>query len=404
MKYNMRKIRHRPWFIDRPFRTDYLIFGRPEILEPEIGEVVATLRSGWIGTGPRVAEFEKLFRDYVDIPHTLAVHSCTAALHLSMVALGLDPGDEVVVPAMTFAATANAIIHAGCTPVQADVNRRTMCLEPEHLESCITPKTRAVIPVHFAGRSCDMDALLELAQQHDLHIIEDCAHGVETLYKGRHAGTMGHMGAFSFYVTKNVVTGEGGMITTADSDMAARIKVLALHGMSADAWMRFSDKGFKHYDVVEPGFKYNMMDIQAALGIHQLKRVEENLTRRQQIWAYYDEMFADLPVFLPAPEEKDTRHARHLYTLLLDIDRLKVGRDEVQSALHRQNIGTGIHYQALHLHRYYRQNFGYEPDEFPNSLWLSERTLSLPLSSGLTEEDVEDVVFSVRRTLEYFTR
>ena len=401
-KNNMSRTRHQTWSIDRPVRESYLVFGSPQILAPEIEEVVAALRSGWIGTGPRVAEFEKLFRDYVDVPHTLAVNSCTAALHLSMIALGLKPGDEVVVPALTFAATANAVIHAGSTPVLADVNRKTMCLEPKHVASCITPKTRAIIPVHFAGRSCDMDALMGLARQHDLYIIEDCAHAVETLYKGRHAGVIGDIGAFSFYVTKNVVTGEGGMITTADPGLAERIKVLALHGMSADAWMRYSDEGFKHYDVVEPGFKYNMMDIQAALGMHQLMRVEENLMRRKQIWSRYDEMFSDLPVFLPPAEEDDTRHARHLYTLLLDIDRLKVGRDEVQRALHRQNIGTGIHYRALHLHRYYRQKSGYKPDEFPNALWLSERTLSLPLSLGLTDEDVDDVIFGVRRTVEYF--
>lgn len=360
-----------------------LVFGSPQILEPEIVEVVATLHSGWIGTGPRVAAFEAAFSDYVGTKHALAVKSCTAALHLSMVAIGLQPGDEVIVPSMTFAETANVVIHACGKPVLADVNRKTMCLDPDDAARRITPRTRAIIPVHFAGRACQMDAILELAERHDLCVVEDCAHAIETLYHGRHAGTLGDIGAFSFYVTKNVITGEGGMATTSDPKWADRIKIMALHGLSADAWKRFSDEGFKHYEVIEPGFKYNMMDLQAALGLHQLQRVERNLLRRQKIWGRYDEAYADLPVFLPPPEEKDTRHARHLYTLLLDIDNLRVGRDEIQQALHRQNIGTGIHYRAVHLHHYYREAFGYAPGDLPNAEWISERTLSLPLSPKL---------------------
>jgi dTDP-4-amino-4,6-dideoxygalactose transaminase len=393
-----------PKSIGTPVREKYLVFGSPQLLEPEIEEMVATLRSGWIGTGPRVATFEKAFRDYVGAGHAVAVSSCTAALHLAMVAIGLKPGDEVIVPSMTFAATANAVIHAGGRPVLADVDPKTMCLDPEDVSRRITPRTRALIPVHFAGRPCDMAALSEIALRHHVMIIEDCAHAIETLYRGRHAGTVGDLGAFSFYVTKNVVTGEGGMLTTAHADWAARIKTLALHGLSADAWKRFSDDGFKHYEVTEPGFKYNMTDMQAALGIHQLRRTDENLVRRQDIWARYDDAFADLPVMVPRPEDQGTRHARHLYTLLLDIDRLRVGRDEVQQSLHRQQIGTGIHYRALHLHQYYREAFGYRRGDLPNAEWISDRTLSLPLSPKLGDEDVEDVIFAVRRTLEHFAK
>ena len=390
--------------IDQPVRDTYLIFGSPQILDAEIEEVVATLRSCWIGTGPKVAAFEQKFREYIGDGHALAVHSCTAALHLAMITAGLQPGDEVIVPSMTFAASANAVIHAGGKPILADVDRQTMCLDPNDVERRITPRTRAIMPVHFAGRCCAMGAISELAARHNLRIIEDCAHAIETLYHGRHAGTLGDLGAFSFYVTKNVVTGEGGMVTTANPEWAARIKMLALHGLSADAWKRFSDEGFKHYEVMEPGFKYNMMDLQAALGLHQLARVEPNLRRRQEIWTRYDEAFADLPVFLPAPEEPGTRHARHLYTLLVDTGRLRAGRDDVQSALHRQRIGTGIHYRALHLHRYYRETYGYACDDLPNAAWISERTLSLPLSPKLTDEDVASVVLAVRRTLEHFAR
>ncbi len=392
------------WAVDRPVRESYLIFGSPAILQPEIDEVLDTLRSCWIGTGPKVSAFEKQFREYTGAPHALAVHSCTAALHLSMIVVGLKPGDEVIVPSLTFASTANSVIHAGGTPVLADSDRSTMCLDPQDVARRITPRTRAIIPVHFAGRACDMDALLDLARRHGLRVIEDCAHAIETLYHGRHVGTFGDLGAFSFYATKNVVTGEGGMVTTSNPEWAARVKTLALHGLSADAWKRFSDEGFKQYEVTEPGFKYNMMDLQASLGVHQLARVEASLVRREEIWARYDQAFADLPVFLPAPAERDTRHARHLYTLLLDIDRLRATRDQVQLALHKQRIGTGVHYKAVHLHQYYRQTFSYKPGDFPNAAWISDRTLSLPLSPKLTQEDVESVVLAVRNTLQHFAR
>jgi dTDP-4-amino-4,6-dideoxygalactose transaminase len=394
----------RAWAVDAPVREKYLVFGSPQLLEPEIEEVIATLRSCWIGTGPRVANFEKAFRAYAGAEHALAVHSCTAALHLGLIVAGIQPGDEVLVPSLTFAASANAVIHAGGRPVLCDVDRETMCLDVEDAAKRVTPRTRAILPVHFAGRPCDMEAIRDLANAHGLKIIEDCAHAIETLYHGRHAGTLGDLGAFSFYVTKNVVTGEGGMVTTVNKEWADRIKTLALHGLSADAWKRFSDEGFKQYEVVAPGFKYNMMDLQAALGIHQLRRVEANLVRRQEIWARYDEAFADLPVFLPTPEEEGTRHARHLYTLLLEVERLKADRDEVQLALHKQQIGTGIHYKALHLHRYYRETFGYERGQLPNAEWISDRTLSLPLSPKLTDTDVDDVVFAVTRTLEHVAR
>jgi dTDP-4-amino-4,6-dideoxygalactose transaminase len=380
-------------------RSEYLVFGSPEIREEEIEEVVATLRSAWIGTGPRVARFEEGFRDYVRGAHAVAVNSCTAGLHLAMTALGLGPGDEVVVPAMTFAATANAVIHAGGRPVLADVDRETMCLTPETIAPRLTDRTRAMMPVHFAGRPCAIGEIVALAHGAGLGVVEDCAHAIETLVDGRHVGTFGDFGVFSFYVTKNVVTGEGGMVLTDDEDAARRIKTLALHGLSADAWSRFSDEGYRHYEVVEPGFKYNMMDLQASLGLHQLARAEANLARRQQIWHRYDEAFADLPLQTPPAEAAGTRHARHLYTALLELERLRCTRDEMLLELHRQKIGTGVHYRALHLHPYYRETYGYRPGDFPNSEWISERTISLPLSPKLTDGDVEDVIAVVGSTL-----
>ena len=387
-----------------PVRADYLVFGSPQILEPEIDEMVATLRSAWIGTGPRTAAFEAAFAEYVGAPHAIALNSCTAALHLSLIALGLEAGDEVIVPSLTFVSTANVVVHAGGRPVLADVDRSTMCLDPADTARHITPRTRAIIPVHFAGRACAMEEIGALARHYGLTVVEDCAHAIETTWRGVHAGTLGDCGAFSFYATKNVVTGEGGMLVTADSSWAARVKTLALHGLSADAWTRFSDWGFKHYEVREPGFKYNMTDMQAALGIHQLTRVEPNLQRRCEIWSRYDAAFADVPALIPAREEDGTRHARHLYTLILDLDQLAVGRDTVMAALHHQNIGTGLHYRAVHLHEYYRKQFGYQRGDLPASEWISDRTMSLPLSPKLTDSDVDDVIVAVRRTLEHFAR
>jgi len=385
--------------MNRTIRDQYLVFGAPAIGEPEINEVVDSLRSGWLGTGPKVAKFEEIFRQYVGSKYAMAVNSCTAGLHLSMLVAGLKPGDEVITTPMTFCATVNSIIHTGATPVLVDCDRETMLIDPQRIEEAITPRTRAILPVHLCGRPCNMDAIMDIANRHHLLVIEDAAHAVETVYKGRKIGNIGHLTAFSFYVTKNVVTGEGGMVTTNNPDFADKIKVFALHGMSKDAWRRFSDEGYKHYQVVYPGFKYNMMDLQAAIGLHQLARVEENLKRRNEIWQTYNEAFADLPIGLPAPDELDTIHARHLYTLMIDKERCGVSRDEFMQKMHQMNIGTGVHYIGVHLHPYYRERFGYLPEDFPNATWFSERTVSVPLSVKLSADDIEDVIRAVRITL-----
>jgi len=381
-------------------RKNFLIFGSPRIEEAEINEVVRTLRSGWIGTGPKVAQFEQEFCAYKgNTRYPVAVNSCTAALHISMIAAGLQPGDEVITSAMTFCATVNAIIHAGLRPTLADIDPVTMNIDPDDLERRITARTRAILPVHFAGRSCDMDTLCFLARKHGLKIIEDCAHAIETTFHGRPAGTMGDFGCFSFYVTKNIVTGEGGMILTKNKDDANRCKVLALHGMSKDAWNRFSDEGYKHYEVVECGFKYNMTDIQAALGIHQLKRVDSYWRKRENIWQQYNEAFADLPITLPAPPEKNTRHAYHLYTILVNQERTGISRDQFLTAMARHNIGTGVHYLSIAEHPYYQKTFGWRPEEYPNARRIGRETVSLPLSAKLTDQDVADVINAVREIL-----
>lgn len=380
-------------------RDNYLVFGQPLIEESDIEEVVKSLRAGWLGTGPKVATFEKLVAEYKGVDFAVAVSSCTAGLHLSCLALNVSPGDEIIVPAMTFCASVNAIIHAGATPVLVDVEPNTFNIDPEQVRSKITSRTKAIMPVHFAGRACNMDALQKIAQDFSLEIIEDCAHGIETEYHGRKAGTFGKCGVLSFYATKNIVTGEGGMVLTNDPQLAARIKVLALHGMSKDAWKRFSDAGYKHYDVVEIGFKYNMMDLQAAIGMHQIGRVEDYSKLRHEVWQRYNEAFLNLPVRLPAPIEPNTRHALHLYTLLIDRENSPVARDEFIGALHRRNIGTGVHYRSIPVHPVYQKRFGWKPQDYPNASSIGDQTVSLPLSAKLTERDVDDVVDAVSDVL-----
>ena len=327
-------------------RKSFLEFGSPLIEESEIQEVVDSLRRGWLVTGPKVQKFEEMFKEYKGMKYAVALNSCTAALHLSMIAISIERGDEVIVPTMTFAATANAVIHSGGVPVFADCEKQTMNIAPSEIEKKITHKTKAIIPVHFAGRPCNMDAIMDIAKEHKLKVIEDCAHAIEAEYHGKKTGSFGDLGCFSFYATKNIVTGEGGMVVTNNDKYAEMIKIMSLHGMDKDAWQRFGDtstsKGYKHYKITLPGYKYNMMDIQAALGIHQLPRIDRYWKRRQEIWNRYNESFKDLPVFTPIPAEPDTRHAYHLYPLLLDIDRLNITRDQFPYEMNSRKIGVGV--------------------------------------------------------------
>lgn len=371
------------------------MFGAPALEEEEIQEVVQTLRSGWIGTGPKVAQFEEKFASYNGSPHAVAVNSCTAALHLSFTASNFNPGDEVITTANTFCATVNAIIHAGATPVLVDMEAATGNIDASKIEAAVTPRTRAICPVHYAGLPCDMDVLVRIAEQHDLMIIEDCAHAVETEYRGRRVGTFGDFGCFSFYVTKNVITAEGGMITTRDEEYADRLKVLALHGMTRDAWKRFSDSGYRHYQVVETGYKYNMTDIQAALGIHQLARVEANWLQRREIWRSYAERLADLPLGLPTDADPADRHAYHLFPIRVDEAVVGMSRDAFIEELTKHKIGVGVHYLSIPEHPVYQERFGWRPEAYPEAMAFGRETVSLPLSPKLSEDDVDDVVRSI---------
>lgn len=372
-------------------------FARPAIGDAEIDEVVAVLRSGWLTTGPRVRQFEERFAAYLGVPHAVAVNSCTAGLHLALLVGAVGAGDEVVTTPLTFCATANVIVHVGARPVFADVDPVTMNLDPAAAAAAVTPRTRALLPVHFAGRPADVEAFRTLAERHGLLLVEDAAHCIEGIARGRKVGQTGDFTAFSFYSTKNLTTGEGGMVVTRSAERAASLRIASLHGMTRDAWHRYERGGSAHYDVVMPGFKYNMMDIQAALGLRQLDRIEEFCARREAVWACYDEGLADLPVDRPAPVEAGSVHARHLYTVLVDEARCGWSRDELQHALQREGIGTSIHFRALHLHTYYAERFGLRRGMFPRAEFVSDRTLSLPLSGSMTPQEAWRVVDVVRR-------
>ena len=376
-------------------RKDFLAFGAPLIEQPEIDEVVSTMRSGWLGTGPKVAAFEKQFAAYQGVAEAAALNSCTAALHLSLLAAGIGPGDEVITTPMTFCATINTILHAGGTPVLADVDPRTQNLDADAVAAAVTKKTKAILPVHFAGRACDMDRLMATAEENDLQVIEDCAHAIETTYKGRKAGTIGDFGCFSFYATKNVATGEGGMAIAKDAEKLARLRVLGLHGMSRDAWKRFGSSGYKHYQVVEYGFKYNMMDLQAAIGKHQLARVDQNWKKREALWRLYDKHLQGSGLGLPAAPEADTKHAYHLYTVLVDSNAVGIGRDDLLDRMAKANIGVGVHYQSVPEHPVYQERLGWNPTTWPEAHRIGQHTMSLPLSPKMTEDDVLDVIAAI---------
>ncbi len=376
---------------------DFIVFGQPLIEKEEIDEVVDSLKSNWLGTGPKTRKFELEFAKYKSTSHSVALNSCTAGLHLACLAIDLKKGDEVITSAMTFCATINTIIHSGATPVIADIDPITWNICPKSIEEKITFKTKAIIPVHFAGRPCDMDSIVKIAKKHNLKIIEDCAHAIETEYKGKKAGTFGDFGVFSFYATKNIVTGEGGMVISEDEKKMSRIKRLGLHGMSNDAWKRFSDKGYKHYLVEEAGFKYNMLDIQAAIGIHQLKRIEKYSKRRETIWNHYLKEFSGYPIEMAAEVEENTRHAYHLFILRVNKKECGITRDEFLIKMHKKNIGCGVHYKAIPEHPFYKDKFGWKEKDFKNSVAFGQETVSIPLSGSLKDLEVEKITNSIKQ-------
>ena len=385
-------------------RARFLPFSEPLVGEEEIASVVECLRSGWLTTGAKVREFEQDFAAYVGCQHALAVNSCTAALHLALEAVGVGPGDEVITCPMTFTATAAVIEHLGASPALVDCERSTLNLDPAQIEARITPRTRAILPIHFGGQACEMDEILRIAHAHGLPVIEDAAHALPTRYRGRMIGTLGDITCFSFYATKTLTTGEGGMAVTERADLADRMRLMHLHGMSRDAWKRYTQNGSWSYEILAPGYKYNLTDIAASIGIHQLRRAEAFHARRREIARRYNEALSGLRG-IEVPEVRDEAgHAWHLYVLRLVPGALTLDRDTFIARLVAMNIGVSVHFIPLHLHPYYRDKYGFAPTDFPNAYEAFQGIVSLPIYPKMTDDDVQDVIDAVRTLVEEHQR
>ena len=379
-------------------RSAFLPYCLPSIGEEEIAEVAETLRSGWLTRGPKVARFEQAFAEYVGARHAVAVNSCTSGLHLSLAVLGIGPGDEVIVPTMTFCSTANVVTHLGATPVLVDTDE-DLLLNVEIIRRAITPQTKAVMPVHYAGYPCDLDAIRDLAARHGIHVVEDAAHAAGAAYKGRRIGSGAEAAVFSFSATKNLSTGEGGMIATDDDEVAARCRLLSMHGISRDTWNRhsFADKlanGW-HYEVLEAGYKFNMADLQAAIGIHQLAKLDGFNARRTAIADRYDAGLSGIPGLVPPRRPADGKHSFYIYPVRV-LPGAKLDRDHLIAELRELNIGTSVHFIPLHRHPLYS---GYRAGDFPVCERIFDGLLSLPLYPKMSDGDVDDVVRAVRKLL-----
>lgn len=386
--------------VERPPRKSFLPAFRHTIGEEEIAEVVDTLRSDWITTGPRTHDFEDQFKEYVGCDHAVAVNSCTAAMHLSLIAAGIGRGHEVITTPFTFAATAEVIIHQQAKPVFVDIEPDTYNIDSSKIEEKISERTRAIMPVHYAGHPCEMHTILQVADQHRLKVVEDAAHAFGAAINNTMIGSLGDATCFSFYATKAITTGEGGMVTTNDDRLAENIRLLSLHGLSKDAWKRYSHEGTWYYDIICPGYKYNMMDVQAAIGIHQLKRAPEMQKRREEIARKYTKALRTIPEITLPRIKKNVRHAWHLYPILINADLLSISRNGFIDVLKSENIGTSVHFIPLHLHPYYQRTYGYKRGDFPVAESAFDRTVSLPIYPRMSENDVDDVIASVRKVVD----
>ena len=376
-------------------RERFLPFAAPLTGQEEVDAVVECVRSGWLTTGFKTREFEKKIAEAIGCKHALAVNSCTAALHLALEALGVGPGDEVITSPMTFTATAAVVEHLGARPVFVDVEPDTLNLDARRVEPAITPRTKAILPVHFAGLACDMDPILDAGRRHGIKVVEDAAHAIPPLYKGNLIGTLGDITCFSFYATKNITTGEGGMLATEDDAIAERVKLMHLHGMSRDAWKRYQEAGSWSYEVLAPGFKYNLSDVASAIGIPQLKRCWDFHARRREIARRYHEAFQALDTIQVPAAPDDAAHGWHLYVIQLQLDRLSIDRDQFIRELSARKIGVSVHFIPLHIQPYYRDRYGYAANDFPNAYGAFQRIISLPIYAKMTDDDVEDVIATV---------
>jgi dTDP-4-amino-4,6-dideoxygalactose transaminase len=389
--------------VARSARRDFLPFNPPLVGEEEIREVVDTLRSPWITTGPKTRRFEEEFCAFVRAPGALALNSCTAAMHTALACLGIGPGDEVITTPMTFTATANVIEHVGARPVFVDVEPDTLNIDPQKVAAAITARTRALLPVHYAGHPAERDVLEALARTHNLALIEDAAHALPASFRGRPIGSTPNPVAFSFYATKNLTTAEGGMLT-ADPEFLERARIMALHGMSRDAWKRYDQGGSWRYEVVAPGFKYNLTDVAAAIGLWQIRKQERFHRRRVEIVEAYTLAFGAEEALQPPVRRAHVDHAWHLYVLRIRPELLRIGRDRFIDELTARNIGTSVHFIPVHVHPYYRKKYGHRPEDFPVAFSNFERQLSLPLHPGLTDQDVADVIDAVLDVVQTFRR
>jgi dTDP-4-amino-4,6-dideoxygalactose transaminase len=381
---------------------ELLPFHQASIGEEEVKEIIQTLNSGWLTTGQKTRLFEKTFADYIGCKHAIGLNSCTSGLHLSLVVSGVSSGDEVITSPITFPATTNVIVHQNAKPVFVDVEPETLNINCSEIESKINDSTKAILPVHFAGHPCDMDTIISLAQKHNLTVIEDAAHALESKYHGNKIGAIGNFTAFSFYATKNITTGEGGMLTTNDDHYADKLRILSLHGISKNAWKRYGKEGFQHWELLMPGYKYNMFDVQASLGIHQIKKVESFLNRRVQIVKKYNDAFEKTEEIQLLKPESNIKHAHHLYVIVIKIENLKVSRDEVLNEIQKRGIGVAVHFRSLHLQPFFKQHFNYKKGMFPQAEYLSDRVISLPLYPKMTDEDVSRVIETVLGVLHSF--
>ena len=384
--------------------TNFLPFHRALIEEEEIRAVVEVLRSGWLTKGPRVHEFEKSFAAYIGASYALAVNSCTAALHLALAAIGLTEDDEVIVPTMTFAASGEVVLYFKARPVLVDCANSTSQMDIDQVERAIAPRTRAILPVHYAGYPCDMDRVLDLARRHNLRVIEDAAHALPTSYKGRMVGSLGDITCFSLYATKTITTGEGGLATTENEELAERMRLLSLHGISKDAWNRYSAEGSWRYDILEAGYKYNFTDIQAAIGLAQLAKCDAMRARRAALAERYTRELSSFEAFVPPPVPPDGQHAWHLYALQLNPSVLRIGRDQLIEELKLRGIGTSVHFIPLHLHTLYQRQLGYRAGQFPNAESYFEREISLPIYPGMSDEDCDTVLEALNDIVRRFRR
>ena len=383
--------------IDLPFHKSWI--GEEEHLE-----ITDTLNSGWLTTGPKTKKFEEAFSNYIGCKHAIALNSCTAGLHLALEAQGFPEGDEVITTSMTFPATANVILLQKLKPVLVDIEPGTLLIDPNKIEEKISPRTRAIIPVHYSGHPCDMDAINAIAKKNNLLVIEDGAHALETKYKEKKVGNMGNTTSFSFYANKNITTGEGGMVVTNDDELAEKLFVMRLQGISRDAWKRYGKTGYTHWEQKMAGHKCNMSDINASIGIHQLKKIDSFLNLRQKYVAMYDQGFADIPEIETLARHEDIEHAYHIYVLALNLEQLTVDRDGFLDAMQESGIGVAVHYIALHLQPFYIENFKTKPQDYPIASNYSERILTIPLYPKMSEADVNRVIETVHTLIKKFRR